>query len=148
VGGGRGSGRKKGKGKDNARDTDNAVGVADVSPQTPMHESPDPRRIPIDGKTGILIALHESPTGLCILGAFTERRKAWAACVKHRRGPEFAGFLDMDERGGNVNGHWVLGVTSTEGGDELLPRMRAREVGVGRHEWRVGAWRVDEEVLE
>lgn len=115
-------------------------------PAAPKRQNTDP--IPIDGRTGILIALHESPTGLCVIGAYTEKRKAWAACLKHRQGPEFEGFLDIDERGGNVEGVWSLGTRKSAGDGGALPSMACREVGVGKHTWRVGAWKIDEEVLE
>jgi hypothetical protein len=54
----------------------------------------------------------------------------------------------MDERGGNVEGVWSLGAKKGAGNEGTLPSMACREVGVGKHMWRVGAWRIDEEVLE
>jgi hypothetical protein len=100
-------------------------------------------RIAIDGTTGVLVATHQSPHDLSILGAFTERRKAWAACRKHRDRPEFAQFVDVGECS-DVNSERPAVEGGRSSKDAELPSMSAREVGVGRHEWKVTAWRIDD----
>lgn len=96
-------------------------------------ENPSQAHIAIDGREGILVAVHESPTGIFCIGAFTERRRAWGACLKHKASLPFSNVLQEESR-------WI---------DEFdLPRMKARKVGTGWHRWYVIAHRIDEEIVQ
>ncbi|KAF2271602.1 uncharacterized protein EI97DRAFT_351733, partial [Westerdykella ornata] len=84
--------------------------------------------VAIDGKEGVLVAVHRSPTGIFCIGAFTERKRAWGACLKHRFTPPFSEFAEE-------NDGWV---------DEYqMPHVRAREIGAGWHEWFVVPYKID-----
>lgn len=88
--------------------------------------------IPIDGKHGVLVAVHQSPTGIFCIGAFTNRRAAWAACLKHE-----ASLFDKNP----------LQEVDKWRDEFQMPRMKAREVGKGWHEWFVVVQSIDEAIV-
>lgn len=97
----------------------------------PAPMPPPPEHIPIDGKAGILVAVYQSPTGICCLGAFTNRRAAWAACKK-----EGVSLLGKEQL--RASERWL---------DEFeMPHLKVREVGKGWHEWYVVVHRIDDEL--
>lgn len=98
----------------------------------PIARAPPPEHISIDGKAGILVAVHQSPTGISCLGAFTNRRAAWATCKK-----EGISLLGKEQL--RASERWL---------DEFeMPHLKVREVGKGWHEWYVVVHRIDDAIV-
>jgi hypothetical protein len=85
-------------------------------------------RASTDGEDSILLALHQSPTGLWCVGAFADKKKAWGACWKHRGSMGFVGQLREGTR-------WL--------DEDGMPHTKSRLVGTGWHEWYVVPYKID-----
>jgi hypothetical protein len=90
--------------------------------------------VKIDGKEGILVAVHQPPTGIFCIGAFTERKRAWECCLKHHTSLR-ASLPKLSHE----KNEWIDA--------REMPHMKAREMGVGQHEWFVVVYRLDADVI-